>query len=52
MPAFSVAAAQIALDGLARAVVQRQGLLCLIPKVELQDQGPRITGPTSWTLGL
>jgi hypothetical protein len=46
-PAFSVARAQLGLDGFAWTGGQRQGLLCLIPTAKPQDHGPGapILGP-------
>ena len=53
VPAFSVARAQLVLDGFARSVDQRLGLLCPVTTVHPQDHGPGtpILGPRVSDLG-
>ena len=57
VPAFSVAWAQLVLDGFARAVVRGPtaggyGAQSLQLSRRVQDHGPRIMGPVPWTLAL
>ena len=57
VPAFSVAWAQLVLDGFARAVVRGPtaggyGAQSLQLSRKVQDHGPRIMGPVLWRLAL